>query len=416
MSTAIWWVRRDLRLSDNQALAAAQERAGNVIPVFVLDPVLLHAGDAGEKRVAFMLEGLRKLDIDLQARGSRLIVRYGDPLEQLADLLRNTGAESIHAEEDPWPYGRSRDKRVASDLPLHLTGGLTLHPPALVHKRDGSPYTVFTPFSRTWRALPLPQMGDLLAAPERLPAVPDLDSDPIPRQPCLGPNTFFVPGEEAARQQLLNFMTPEGPTIYLYDDARDRLDLAGTSQLSPYLRFGMLSARQAVVHALDAADKVANGVAGKATRKGTDTWLSELIWREFYMAILYHFPDVLVQSFRPKLRAIEWENDGEVFNAWCEGRTGYPVVDAAMRHLVQTGWLHNRARMVVASFLFTHIKGLLTSQGGEVDWFKLFLVPTGMAFVGIVLMAFFFRPPTRGPKKAATIDDEATADIDHATP
>jgi deoxyribodipyrimidine photo-lyase len=202
-------------------------------------------------------------------------------------------------------------------------------------------------------------MEDLLAAPDRLPAVPDLVSEPIPGDPCLGPNAFFVPGEEAAQLQLLEFMTYEDPTIYRYNDARDRLDRSGTSQLSPYLRFGMLSARQAVVHALNAAKTVADGVGAKGSRKGTDTWLTELIWREFYMAILYHFPDVLDQSFRPILRAIEWENDGEAFSAWCEGRTGYPVVDAAMRQLVQTGWMHNRARMIVASFL---VKDLL------VDW------------------------------------------------
>ncbi len=359
MSTALWWVRRDQRLTDNQALAAALERAARVIPVFVLDPVLLQAGDAGDKRVAFMLEGLRRLDTGLRARGSRLIVRYGHPLEQLSCLLGETRAESIHAEEDCWPYGRARDARVAQVLPLQLSGGLTLHPPAMVHKRDGTPYTVFTPFSRTWRSLPLPRIRDLFAAPERLPAVPSLDSYPIPEAPSLGPNALFVPGEKTAKQRLERFIDSDGLGIESYSETRNRLDQAGTSQLSPYLRFGMLSARQAIAHAFEAVEAVPSGMASTASRKGAETWLTELIWREFYMSNLHHYPAVLEQSYRPNLRGIQWANDEEAFRVWCEGRSGCPVVDAAMRQMVQTGWMHNRARMIVASFL---VKDLL------IDW------------------------------------------------
>ncbi len=356
VSTALWWVRRDQRLSDNQALAAALAEAERVVPVFVLDPTLLHADDAGPKRVAFMLAGLRQLDFDLRARGSRLIVRCGDPLDELARLVRDTGAQAIFAEEDYWPPGRRRDSRVADALPLHLTGGLTIHPPALVHKADGSPYTVFTPFSRTWRVLPLPRAQDILAAPDHLPAVLELDSRPLPTQPSLDLDGPFIPGETAARQRLQRFVAADDPVIHGYTEGRNRLDQEGTSQLSPYLRFGMLSARQAVVTALDAAP---SGVAGTECRKGAETWLTELIWREFYMAILYYYPGVLVQSFRPSLRGIQWENDGAAFSAWCEGRTGFPVVDAALRQLVHDGWMHNRSRMIVASFL---VKDLL------VDW------------------------------------------------
>jgi deoxyribodipyrimidine photo-lyase len=359
MNTALWWVRRDQRLADNQALSAALERSDQVIPVFVLDPVLLDADDAGPKRVAFMLEGLRRLDAALQARGSRLIVRRGDPLEELTHLLADSGAQVIYAEEDYWPYGQQRDARVADVLPLHLTGGLTVHPPALVHKADGMPYTVFTPFSRAWKALPQPGLEDILAAPDRLPAVAELDSLPIPEEPSLSPDIPFIPGEEEAWQRLRHFVRLEDFGVLDYAQGRDRLDQAGTSQLSPYLRFGMLSARQAVVYALDAVNTAPSGVRGAMGREGPETWLTELIWREFYMAILYHFPDVLQQAFRPNLRDIQWANDEPAFVAWCEGRTGYPVVDAAMRQLVQEGWMHNRARMIVASFL---VKDLL------LDW------------------------------------------------
>ena len=157
MTTAIWWVRRDQRLTDNQALAAALEQAEQVIPVFVLDPVLMSAPNTGGKRVAFMLGGLRQLEADLQSRGSGLIVRRGDPAAELATLVQETGAQAIFAEEDYWPYARQRDGRIAQSLPLQLVGGLTVHPPGMVLKADGTPYTVFTPFSRTWKALAPPE-------------------------------------------------------------------------------------------------------------------------------------------------------------------------------------------------------------------------------------------------------------------
>ena len=356
MTTAIWWVRRDQRLSDNQALAAALERAERVIPVFVLDPALMSAPDAGDKRVAFMLGGLRQFDADLQTRGSGLVVRRGDPAAELAALVQETGAQAIFAEEDPWPYGQHRDRRIGQSLPLHLAGGLTVHPAGLVRKADGTPYTVFTPFSRAWKALPPPDAASLLAAPDSMPALPDLHSLPIPTEPALPASVPFSPGEAEARRRLDAFAgRNEGIGITRYASARDRTDLDGTSRLSPYLRFGMLSARQAVVSALSAREAAPDGKA----RAGAESWLNELIWREFYMAILAHFPHVLEHSFRANLRSIAWENDENAFAAWRQGRTGYPVVDAAMRQLVATGWMHNRARMIVASFL---VKDLL------IDW------------------------------------------------
>ena len=356
MSIAIWWVRRDQRLADNQALAAALQRAERVIPVFVLDPKLLSAPDAGDKRVAFMLGGLRQLDADLQSRGSGLVVRRGDPAAELAALVQETGAGAIFAEEDPWPYGRQRDSRIAESLPLHLVGGLTVHPAGMVRKADGTPYTVFTPFSRAWKTLPPPSAEALLAAPDSMPALPELHGLPIPAEPALPASVPFSPGEAEAQRRLHAFVGgDEDGSIYLYANARDRTDLDGTSGLSPYLRFGMLSARQAVVSALRAREAAPD----ERARAGAESWLNELIWREFYMAILAHFPHVLEYSFRANLRNIAWENDETAFAAWCQGRTGYPIVDAAMRQLVETGWMHNRARMIVASFL---VKDLL------IDW------------------------------------------------
>jgi len=354
MTTVLWWIRRDLRLTDNQALAAALAHADRVIPVFVLDPTLLDSPYVGPKRVAFLLGGLRRLDEDLRARGSRLIVRRGDPQDELTALLAECGAEAIFTEEDFTPYARQRDSGVAKRLPLQLIGGRIVHPPGTVLKADGTPYTVFTPFRRRWKMLP-PQASVIPPAPERLPTPPEVGSLPIPVEPMLPSTVPFPPGEAETQRRLSAFVGEDDPPIYRYAEARDRLDVDGTSRLSPYLHLGMVSSRQVVVTALDA---IATAPDAKA-REGAETWLHELIWREFFVHILYHFPHVLQQSFHANLQAIPWENDKEAFVAWFEGWTGYPVVDAGMRQLAQTGWMHNRARMIVASFL---VKDLL------IDW------------------------------------------------
>ncbi len=362
-SIALWWIRRDLRMSDNQALSTALDRADTVIPVFVLDPALLNSSRSGEKRLAFMYMGLQRLDAALRIRGSQLIVRRGDPAEALEQLVRETGARWIVAEEDISPYARTRDQQVSQTLPLQHVGGLLVHPPGAVRRADGGQYTVFTPFSRAWRFLPMPVSAALWHPPDRLPPVPsNVLSESIPRTPALTESAAFVPGEEEANRRLVAFFTGcEGPWTQ-YAAAHNRMDQAGTSGLSPYLRFGMVSARRAAVQAVDAAQRAPNAQA----RKAADTWLTELIWREFYAAILFHFPHVRLRSFRPAYDAIPWRNCPSEFDAWCAGQTGYPVVDAAMRQLASTGWMHNRARMIVASFL---VKDLLIDWRWGERWF-----------------------------------------------
>jgi deoxyribodipyrimidine photo-lyase len=355
MRTVLWWVRRDLRLTDNQALASALANASRVLPVFILDPELLNSPDVGDKRVAFLFGGLHQLDADLRERGSRLVLRQGDPVQELAALVRETAADAVFAEEDYAPYAQQREARAAEALPLNLTGGLIVHPPEVVVKADGTPYAVFTPFRRAWKALPLPPARSVLSTPRQLPEPPDVASLPLPERSILSTAVPFPPGEAEAERRLQAFVNGEYSAVYDYAEGRDRLDLAGTSQLSPYLRFGMLSARQAVV----SAQRAMEGAANPPARKSAETWLNELIWREFFISILAQFPEVSQQSFRIDLRGIAWENDEAAFSAWCQGRTGYPAVDAAMRQLVHTGWMHNRARMIVASFL---VKDLL------VDW------------------------------------------------
>jgi len=364
MKTAMWWIRRDLRLNDNQALTVALQQADYVLPVFIVDPGLTQSDYVGDKRLAFLWAGLRRLEADLQARGSRLLVLHGDPVTELAALVRETGATLIVAEADVSPYARRRDQQVAETLPLQLVSGLTVFPPDAVLKADGTPYTVFTPFSRTWKTMPPPSLGSIILAPERIPTPPRPQSRPVPVAPALPDTVPFKPGEAEARQRLERF---KNGIIFQYGDNRNRVDLTGTSGLSPWLRFGMLSPRQAVAAAWQAIELAPDEPA----RKSAETWLNELIWREFYISILYHFPQVRRRSFRPEYDGIEWDNDPAAFAAWTEGRTGYPIVDAAMRQLSQTGWMHNRARMITASFL---VKDLLIDWRWGERWFMQQLV------------------------------------------
>ncbi|MBN1259182.1 MAG: deoxyribodipyrimidine photo-lyase [Anaerolineae bacterium] len=344
MKVALWWIRRDLRLADNQALHAALSRAGAVVPVFVLDESLWASPYVGEKRLAFLVAGLSDLDGALRARGSYLVVRHGQPVEEIIRLCRETGAEDVFAEADVSPYARKRDARVSESVPLHLIRGLTVFSPDAVLKNDGTPYTVFTPYSRRWQALPLPVMGDLLPPPDSISTPSGIATLSLPAAPALPSPLSFPAGEVEARRRLKHFVAT---AMCAYASDRERMDLEGTSKISPYLRFGMISAREAVIAALQAREEAR--LCDQA--KGADTWLNELIWREFYLSILYHFPDVRKESFRANLQNIEWSNDEDDFQAWQEGQTGYPIVDAAMRQLKTTGWMHNRARMIVASFL-----------------------------------------------------------------
>ena len=284
MMTCLWWVRRDLRLADQSALWAALQE-GAVIPVFILDPGLL--GRTPALRQNFLFNGLRVLNAELEKRGSRLIVRSGDPKQVLTELLSEAGAQAIFAEEDFTPYARARDASVAACLPLTLIHRQTVQHPLLVHKADGTPYTVFTPFSKAWKALLVPELAPL-PAPQVFPPLRLLQSEQIPSSP---ENCLFPAGEVEARCRLSNFIAT---SIQNYEVGRNRMDLDGTASLSPYFRFGMLSMRQAASAAIEAM----RGAASLAEKQAAETWLNELIWREFYISILYHFPQVSRQAFK----------------------------------------------------------------------------------------------------------------------
>ncbi|MBM3137288.1 MAG: deoxyribodipyrimidine photo-lyase, partial [Chloroflexi bacterium] len=320
--------------------------------VFVIDPHLMDGSSS--RREFFLRSALNSLDKSLRNAGSRLTVRQGDPLEELAKLRAETGAGLITAERDYSPYAKARDNRVADELPLEITAGLTVHPPSSVHKPDGSPYTIFTPFMKAWKSLPAPSLP--ISAPESLPKVPDLASISLS---TVLPMDGFPASEDAANAALNEFLTSD---IYTYSLDRNRMDLDGTSRLSPYLRFGLISARTLAsrVNQMMAETDHPEHINSLAA------WLNELIWREFYISILDNYPQVLSGSFRKSLRDIPWKDSPEDLRAWHEGKTGYPVVDAAMRQLNQTGWMHNRARMIVASFLSKDL--LINWQEGE-RWF-----------------------------------------------
>jgi deoxyribodipyrimidine photo-lyase len=346
VTTHIWWIRRDLRLDNNPALQAAVKTADVLIPLFILDEHLLDS--SSEKRRLFLFDGLRQLDAGLRALGSRLILMQGDPVAVFAELNRRYGPVHVFAEEDFSPFARRRDKMVSAQVPLSLPGCAAILHPAQVRKADGQPYTVFTPYSHSWLKVDLPEAGGL--APLRLPLLPaDIESEAMPISP---PVADFAAGEQEAARRAEVFL--EG-RLAAYAEQRDRLDLPGTSVLSPYIKFGMISPLK-----LAQQVKAKLLAAGSASAEsGPQKYLNELIWRDFYQQILCHYPHVLKGAFNPALLQIPWRNGESEFSAWKEGRTGVPIVDACMRQMLETGWMHNRGRMIVASFL---VKDLL------IDW------------------------------------------------
>jgi deoxyribodipyrimidine photo-lyase len=275
-----------------------------------------------------------------------LIVRRGEPAAELIKLARDTQAENVFFNLDLTPYARQRDQRVALELEqngltVEAFDDMTVHHPEEVVTLTGQPYQVFTAFKKAWLALPKSAADEVEALPDQMPlpiSVSSLDLE--------GDESLELPaaGEGAALDRLNDFLEE---TVYGYGTGRNQLDREATSFLSPYLRSGALSIRQAYWGAKTTID-LANS---KEAQASAEAWLNELIWREFYQALLYHFPWTIDQPLREQFASFEWLDDEESFRAWREGRTGYPVVDAAMRMLSATGWMHNRARMIVASFL-----------------------------------------------------------------
>ena len=358
MSTAVLWFRRDLRLSDNPALVEAVREADEVVALFCLDPALL--GPSGAPRRAFLHRSLRALD---QAIGGNLVLRTGDPVEVVPAVALEADAASVHLAEDFGPYGRRRDDAVAARLveagiEVVRTGSPYAVPPGSVETKAGEPYKVFTPFSRSWRAHGWPAPVDPPAGVAWRP----LPTDAIPEDPDLGGTRLPEAGEAAAQRRLDAFLRDD---VEDYAARRDAPGADATSRLSPDLRWGAIHPRQ-----------ILDRLGGS---KGEQTFAKELCWREFYADVLFHRPASARESMDAKVGAMSWDRGAdadELFEAWSQGRTGYPIVDAGMRQLLAEGWMHNRVRMITASFL---VKDLHLDWQRGARWFMQHLVDGDLA-------------------------------------
>ena len=359
MKIAVHWFRCDLRLQDNTALHAAQNAAETVIPVFIFDPKILRADDVSATQATFMIGCLASLRDDLVRFGTKLIFRHGEVLEEMRTILRETRAEGLFYNRDYEPFARERDAQVGKmaagmGVEVRSFSDSVIHEFDRVLKSDGKPYTVFTPYRRKWEAAPV-----ALCLPAPIFRVGKsshkVRSLPLPSANELGfvINFSLPPAGEKAAQKRLNEFTADG--LEHYDRGRNLPASSGTSGLSPHLRLGTLSPRQVVA----AAKKSSRGLGKVAVA----TYVSELAWRDFYKQILWHFPHVAAGAFRPQYDKVKWVNNEKLFTAWREGRTGYPLVDAGMRQLNTTGWMHNRIRMVTATFLCKDLQ--ISWQRGE---------------------------------------------------
>jgi deoxyribodipyrimidine photo-lyase len=332
-SPTVMWFRRDLRLSDNPALVEALGGGGEALPLFVIDPALW--GPAGANRRAFLVGCLQALD---RSTGGALVIRHGDPAQVVRAIAAETGARRVVVAEDFGPYGRRRDDTVetelaADDRELVRVGSPYAVRPGRVLNQAGDPYKVFTPFSKAWKQMGRPD-------PARRPSDPawatGVASDELP---TVEPSARDLPeaGEEAAREALERFLRSH---VEHYADRRNDPGVEGTSRLSPYLKWGCIHPRQILSRLGDT--------------RGEEVFRSELAWREFYADVLFHHPASAHRALQERMSHMAID-DGpetdEAFGAWCDGRTGYPIVDAGMRQLHAEGWMHNRVRMITASFL-----------------------------------------------------------------
>ncbi len=354
----LMWFRRDLRVADNAALYAALKAARRVYCVFVYDTEILDVlPSRADRRVEFIVQSVDELGRDLVTRGGQLMVLHGSARVEIPRLANRLGVQAVYANHDYEPGALARDAAVAQALkPCEF---LTRKDQVIFEKDEiltqgGTPFSVFTPYKNAWLKKldpfflkPYPvegYTGNMAQPPGKFPAftLAGLGFKPTNLQ-ALG----IAGGANSAQQLFTDFV----PRMARYREARDFPAIRGPSYLSVHLRFGTISIREIARAAWQAA--------GDGDDEGAATWLSELIWRDFYFMILHHHPRVVSCAFKPAYDAIRWPNDKALFDAWCAGRTGYPIVDAAIRQINQTGYMHNRLRMIAASFL---VKDLL------VDW------------------------------------------------
>lgn len=365
--TVIHWFRRDLRVRDNTALKAALDSGEAVIPIFIFDPAILDSRYFSSARMAFLYAGLEALRDAIAAHDGTMRFYRGDPLAILPQIVTQTGASALYFNSDYTPYAQKRDQAVEDQLniPVLRYHDAVIMEPGTVLSGANKPYTVYTPFKNKWRDLSRSlefsvtheMIGCFFSNAGNEHALPD--------KVALGISTGIelpIAGEGGARKRLERFLAGQ---IFEYATSRNELTIhpfngsAGTSQLSLYFRLGMLSPREVVANARRAYTQAESDDA----REGVTTWVDEIIWREFYMHIMAQFPHVYRGNFRSEYDNLEWDDNPQALQAWKDGMTGYPIVDAAMRQLKATGWIPNRARMIVSSFLTKHL--LINWREGE---------------------------------------------------
>lgn len=340
----IFWFRRDLRLADNAGLYRALKSNEKVLPVFIFDTTILdELEDRADQRVEFILESLRILKTTLEEVGSSLLVLHGDPIK----IFSKIKPKAVYTNNDYEPYAGKRDKKVRELLrensaEFHSYKDQVIFEKSEVVKDNGEPYTVFTPFSKKWKKRLNAFYQKSYPTEKYLHHLYQTKPLSLPTLKEIG----FEPSHKGFPDRNI-----KSGLIKDYHLTRDIPGIAGTSRLGVHLRFGTVSIRRLVQLAI----------------KRNETWLNELIWREFYQMILWHFPKV-DHAFKPQYDRIQWRNNVGEFEAWCEGRTGYPIVDAGMRELNATGFMHNRVRMIVASFLTKHL--LIDWRWGEAYFAK----------------------------------------------
>jgi deoxyribodipyrimidine photo-lyase len=372
------WFRDDLRLADNPALTAAIARGSRLIAVYILDNETPGSWRLGGAARWWLHHSLAALGENIERLGGALVLRRGGPAAAITSLIQETRARAVYWNRGYAPFTIAQDRAVTGELEkegleVRTFPASTLFEPGGILNQDGKPFRLHGAF---WRACLARDISDApLALPQRLPGGPNIPSDDLeswqlrPRRPnwAEGFEGLWCPGEKGAQRRLTEFI--EGPARG-YADSRDRPDKASTSRLSPHLRFGEISPRQ-VWHAVRAAQ-----AAGLVPQPAADKFLSELGWREFAYHLLYHHASLPDAPLQPQFAEFPWNAERQHFSAWRRGRTGYPIVDAGMRELWATGWMHNRIRMIVASFLVKHL--LIPWQEGE-RWFWDTLVDADLA-------------------------------------
>ncbi|MGJ5672399.1 MAG: deoxyribodipyrimidine photo-lyase, 8-HDF type [Nostochopsis sp.] len=367
----LFWHRRDLRISDNTGLAAARQRSAKVVGVFCLDPNILERDDVAPARVTYMIGCLRSLQKRYAQVGSQLLILHANPIQAIPTLAATLGAKAVFWNWDVEPYSQQRDRTIISALQekgiefLDQNWDQILHPPDDIRTGSNQPYTVYTPFWKNWVSKPKAKPVETLENAEGLTeAEKEIAKSArvieLPSAKDLGfvwdEELIIAPGEQAAQERLEEF---GDRAINEYQEQRNFPAIDGTSRLSAALKFGAISIRTV----WEATQNAQDNSRSEETQTNIRTWQQELAWREFYQHAMYNFPELAAGAYRQAFKSFPWETNQEHFQAWCEGRTGYPIVDAAMRQLNEIGWMHNRCRMIVASFLTKDL--LINPQLGE---------------------------------------------------